>query len=142
MLGHNRLTDSPSSVHQSNFHMNESMKLTEESDTAKIEECNITLYTKETATEAQIIMTECFGSPIIETACTSTLCKKDAALSPQWRLANSPPEFVPTEPSSTGVKSHRCVTYTASQCCGSKRGVTVHAMMMTPVCFPSVCLLM
>ena len=68
-------------------------------------------------------------------------------ISPQWHFShrvtalslhrmfsNSPLLFVHTEPSSSGVKPHQCVIPTAKHCCGSKRGMTVHAMMS--VCFP------
>ena len=35
--------------------------------------------------------------------------KRVSALSPQQRFANSPPLFVHTEPSSSGVKPYQCV---------------------------------
>lgn len=53
-------------------HKGESVKITEEK--SDVEECNITLYTKESPTDAEIFMTECFGSAIIDTACTRTVC--------------------------------------------------------------------
>lgn len=40
----------------------------------QVEECNITLYTKESPTAAEIFLTECFSSAIIDTACTRTVC--------------------------------------------------------------------
>uniref|UniRef100_A0A671XCF7 WW domain binding protein 2 n=1 Tax=Sparus aurata TaxID=8175 RepID=A0A671XCF7_SPAAU len=47
------------------------------------------------------------------------------ALSPHWRFTNSPPLFVHSEPSSSGVKPHQCVIHTASWLCRSKRGACV-----------------
>lgn len=58
-------------------HRGEQVKLTEESNTNDTEECNITLYTKELPTEAEIFMTECFGPAIIDTACTRTVCGQE-----------------------------------------------------------------
>ena len=64
-------------------HKSEHVKLTEETEdnTNAVEECNITLYAKEptsgakiSPTAAEIFMTECFGSAIIDTACTRTVC--------------------------------------------------------------------
>lgn len=56
-------------------HKGESVKITE--DKTDVEECNITLYTKESPTDAEIFMTECFGSAIIDTACTRTVCGQE-----------------------------------------------------------------
>lgn len=56
-------------------HKSESVKITE--DKTDVEECNITLYTKESPTDAEIFMTECFGSAIIDTACTRTVCGQE-----------------------------------------------------------------
>lgn len=53
----------------------DSVKFTE--DKTDVEECNITLYTKESPTDAEIFMTECFGSAIIDTACTRTVCGQE-----------------------------------------------------------------
>lgn len=58
-------------------HRGEQVKLTEDCKTDDVEECNITLYTKESPTEAEIFMTECFGSAIIDTACTRTVCGQE-----------------------------------------------------------------
>lgn len=58
-------------------HRGEQVKLTEDCKTDDIEECNITLYTKDSPTEAEIFMTECFGSAIIDTACTRTVCGQE-----------------------------------------------------------------
>lgn len=56
-------------------HKGESVKMTE--DKTDVEECNVTLYTKESPTDAEIFMTECFGSAIIDTACTRTVCGQE-----------------------------------------------------------------
>lgn len=48
-------------------------KLTEDSADDQIEECNITLYTKVSLTASEILMTECFGSAVIDTECTRTV---------------------------------------------------------------------
>ncbi len=58
-------------------HRSEQVKLTEESNTNEFEEWNITLYTKDSPTEAEIFMTECFGSAIIDTACTRPVCGQE-----------------------------------------------------------------
>lgn len=58
-------------------HKGEQVKLTEGNNTNEVEECNITVYTKESQTEAEIFMTECFGSPIIDTARTRTVCGQE-----------------------------------------------------------------
>lgn len=58
-------------------HRGEQVKLTEDCKNEDVEECNITLYTKESPTEAEIFMTECFGSAIIDTACTRTVCGQE-----------------------------------------------------------------
>lgn len=58
-------------------HRGEQVKLTEDCKADDIEECNITLYTKDSPTEAEIFMTECFGSAIIDTACTRTVCGQE-----------------------------------------------------------------
>lgn len=42
-------------------------KVTEKKKKTDTEECNITLYTKESATDAEIFVTDCFGSSIIDT---------------------------------------------------------------------------
>ena len=55
-----------------------------------------------------------------------------AALSPQQRFTNFPPLSVRTEPNNCDV------IHIASWCCRSKRGVTVHVMMMTSVVFFNV----
>ena len=61
-------------------HKSEYVKLTEEdeSNNDTVEECNITLFAKEPEngepTAAEIFMTECCGSAIIDTACTRTVC--------------------------------------------------------------------
>ncbi|XP_039900576.1 uncharacterized protein LOC120741662 [Simochromis diagramma] len=47
------------------------VKLTED---GKVEECNITLYTKASMTDSEIFLTEALGSAIIDTACTRTVC--------------------------------------------------------------------
>lgn len=57
-------------------HREENVKITEDK-TGEVEECNITLYTKESPTDAEIFMTECFGSAIIDTACTRTVCGQE-----------------------------------------------------------------
>ena len=56
-------------------HKGENVKMTE--DKTDVEECNITLYAKESPTDAEIFMTECFGSAIIDTACTRTVCGQE-----------------------------------------------------------------
>lgn len=48
------------------------IKLTEDCQTDDTEE-----FTKESPTEAEIFMTECFGSAIIDTACTRTVCRDE-----------------------------------------------------------------
>ncbi|CAL9707805.1 unnamed protein product [Knipowitschia caucasica] len=60
-------------------HKGESVNITEDKakDKAGVEECNITLYTKASPTDAEIFMTECFGSAIIDTACTRTVCGQE-----------------------------------------------------------------
>ncbi|KAI7800935.1 hypothetical protein IRJ41_015697 [Triplophysa rosa] len=49
----------------------EQVKITED---ANVEECNITLFTKASMSDAEIFMTESLGSAIIDTACTRTVC--------------------------------------------------------------------
>uniref|UniRef100_M4AZE1 Integrase catalytic domain-containing protein n=1 Tax=Xiphophorus maculatus TaxID=8083 RepID=M4AZE1_XIPMA len=56
-------------------HKADSVKIAE--DAKDVEECNLTLYTKESPTDAEIFMTECFGSAIIDTACTRTVCGQE-----------------------------------------------------------------
>ena len=53
-------------------HKGEQVTLTQD-----IDECNITLFTKESHTDAEIFLTECFSSAIIDTACTHTVCGEE-----------------------------------------------------------------
>lgn len=50
-------------------HRSEQVRLTE-----NVEECNITLFTKDSMSNAEIFLTESLGSAIIDTACTRTVC--------------------------------------------------------------------
>lgn len=70
-----------STFHWACPHKSEQVKLTEDHANDQVEECNITLYTKESPTAAEIFVTrqrqklcECFGLAIIDTACTWTVC--------------------------------------------------------------------
>lgn len=53
-------------------HQSENVKITEDRKT-KVDERNVALFTKESFTDAEIFMTECFGSAIIDTACIRTV---------------------------------------------------------------------
>lgn len=56
-------------------HKAEHVKLTEENAEAEqIDECNITLFSKESVSDAEILMVEALGSAVIDTACTRTVC--------------------------------------------------------------------
>lgn len=50
-------------------HRTEQAKLTED-----VEQCNITLFSKETLSDAEVFMVESLGSAVIDTACTKTVC--------------------------------------------------------------------
>lgn len=58
-------------------HKGEQIKMTEDCGETNVEECNITLFTEELHSEAEILMTEGFGSAIIDTACTQTVCGQE-----------------------------------------------------------------
>ncbi|XP_034552315.1 uncharacterized protein LOC117821880 isoform X2 [Notolabrus celidotus] len=56
-------------------HKNEQVKLTEdERMTNVVEECNITLLSKDSLSDTEIFMVESLGSAVIDTACTRTVC--------------------------------------------------------------------
>ena len=56
-------------------HKAEHVKMTEETaEAGKIEECNITLFSKESLSDTEIFMVEALGSAVIDTACTRTVC--------------------------------------------------------------------
>lgn len=57
-------------------HKTEKVKITDDC-TENTEECNITLFTKESPTAAEILLTECYGSAVIDTACTRTVCGEE-----------------------------------------------------------------
>jgi hypothetical protein len=58
------------------------VKVTEQCDYTKseicdvVENCNVTLYTKDENDPSVVFMTETFGSAVIDTACTRTVCGK------------------------------------------------------------------
>ncbi len=58
-------------------HKGEQIKMTLDCGETNVEECNITLFTEELHSEAEILMTEGFGSAIIDTACTRTVCGQE-----------------------------------------------------------------
>ncbi len=55
-------------------HKSDHAKLTEDEEPTDVEECNITLWSKETMSETEIFMVESLGSAVIDTACTRTVC--------------------------------------------------------------------
>ncbi|XP_014051020.1 uncharacterized protein isoform X1 [Salmo salar] len=55
-------------------HKNEQVKLTEENVNTDIEQCNITLFSNESASDTEICIVESLGSAVIDTACTRTVC--------------------------------------------------------------------
>ncbi|XP_029629926.1 uncharacterized protein LOC115207015 [Salmo trutta] len=55
-------------------HKNEQVKLTEENVNTDIEQCNITLFSNESASDTEIFIVESLGSAVIDTACTRTVC--------------------------------------------------------------------
>ena len=69
---------------QSTFHWakdcslrDEQVKLTEDSKVDDVGDCNATLYTKESATEAEIFSTEGFGSAVMGPAHTQIACGQE-----------------------------------------------------------------
>ena len=53
----------------------------------------------------------CIQHSMQDSSSQSHFSHRDGTLSPQWWFASSPPLFVHTEPSSSGVKTHQCNIY-------------------------------